>query len=129
LNVVVGGNHEDRELRVAAHYLLEDLDPVDLGHHEIEEDRIGRSPGMGKDLGAGGEYIDGVARFGDDKRQQLPDRRVVVHYPDQLVVSHGASVLEKGEEGEAGHRDGNRYRYRDRNRTGRHQSEARYRYR
>jgi len=38
-----GGHHDDRQVRLEGFELLQDLDPIDLGHQDIEEHEITRS--------------------------------------------------------------------------------------
>jgi hypothetical protein len=95
LNVIVGGDHDDRQLRVTPADLLEHLDTVNLGHHEVEEDGIGRLAGTRQHLRAGRERVDLVPSLRDHEGEQFPDRRIVVDYPDHLLFSHsGLSLLE-----------------------------------
>ena len=85
--LVAGGQHQDRDVRGLAHAPA-DLDPVDVGQHQVEDDQRRR---LGRDLGQRGAAVrDGahvVARVLEVERDERGDRRLVLDDEDRLRAS------------------------------------------
>jgi hypothetical protein len=83
-DVVDRGQHDHGQGRMAPSELLEHRDTVNFGHHQVEQHRGRRLAMTGEHLRAGCKQLHFVAGTGDHERQQLPNRGIVVDYPDQL---------------------------------------------
>ena len=82
--LVAGGEHQDRHVRGLAHAAA-DLDPVDVGQHQVEDDQRGL---LGRDLrqrgaagGDGAHVVAGVLEVEGDERG---DRRLVLDDQNRL---------------------------------------------
>ena len=92
-DLVHGREDEDRQVRMAAFDLLQDIHPIDLRHHEIEDHRARWRIGTGEDLGAPGKGLHLVAGRRNDDVEQLPNRRLVVNHPHPGCGTHDLSSL------------------------------------
>src|SRR5215218_2116147 len=93
--LVARSQHEDRHVPALPHPAAE-LDPVDVGKHEVEDDELRRARReVLHRLGAGGGGLDRVASVLQVERDERRDRRLVLHDEDRLGLGrrHGVSVL------------------------------------
>ena len=91
------GDHEDRDLLVAAAQDVEDLDAVHAGHLDVEEERVRGFALQGLEpLRPGGRFEELVPLVFEDHPQRLADGFLVVDHQDAAAHYVEAGAPEGG---------------------------------
>ena len=86
---------DDRHLALAPDRAA-DLEPVELGEHDVEDDEVeGALAEAGEPLAAVRRCRDLESGLGEPERRDLPDRRVVLD--EQHALVHGKSLVAGGD--------------------------------
>ena len=91
--LAAGREHEDGHLIHALPEGLQDLEPVELGQHQVQHDEIGPPGRMGRQgWQTVAHGLDGVAFKTQVVDEELAEGRLILHHED---VGHGVSLKDR----------------------------------